>query len=129
LEIIDLFLFYATKNARIIRLDAIGHIWKKLGTSCINLEEVHKIVQLFRAVLNEIFPNVLLLTETNVPYQENIKYFGDDYNEAQLIYQFPLPALVMHAFHTGNASKLVEWAKSLKIFFKETTYRISYGIA
>lgn len=122
LEIIDLFLFYATKNARIIRLDAIGHIWKKLGTSCINLEEVHKIVQLFRAVLNEIFPNVLLLTETNVPYQENIKYFGDDYNEAQLIYQFPLPTLVMHTFHSGDVSRLVEWANSLKIFSKETTY-------
>ena len=122
LEVIDLILFYVTKKARIIRLDAIGHIWKKLGTSCINLEEVHKIVQLLRAVLNEIFPNVLLLTETNVPYQENVRYFGNGYDEAQLIYQFPLPALVMHTFHSGDVSRLVEWAKSLKIFSKETTY-------
>lgn len=38
LEVIDLILFYAIKKAGIIRLDAIGHIWKKLGTSCINLE-------------------------------------------------------------------------------------------
>jgi len=122
LEVIDLILFYATKKARIIRLDAIGHIWKKLGTSCINLEEVHKIVQLLRAVLNEIFPNVLLLTETNVPYQENVRYFGNGYDETQLIYQFPLPALVMHTFHSGDVSRLVEWAKSLRIFSKETTY-------
>jgi len=122
LEVIDLILFYAIKKARIIRLDAIGHIWKKLGTSCINLEEVHKIVQLLRAVLDEIFPDVLLLTETNVPYQENIRYFGNGYNEAQLIYQFPLPALVMHTFYCGDVSRLAEWAKSLKIFSKETAY-------
>ena len=121
-EVIDVILFYASKKARIIRLDAIGHAWKKLGTSCINLEEVHKIVQLLRAVLNEIFPNILLLTETNVPYQENVKYFGNGYDEAQLIYQFPLPALVMHTFHSGDVSRLVEWAKSLKMFSKETTY-------
>ncbi|KUK98644.1 MAG: Putative sucrose phosphorylase [Atribacteria bacterium 34_868] len=122
LEIIELLLFYATKNARIIRLDAIGHTWKRIGTSCLNLEEVHKIVQLFRTILDEIFPHVLLLTETNVPYQENIKYLGENNNEAQLIYQFPLPLLVLYTFHTGNATRLAEWAKSLIIYHKGKSY-------
>lgn len=123
LEIINLILFYAVKKgAKIIRLDAIGHSWKRLGTSCINLEEVHQIIQLLRAILDEICPSTLLLTETNVPYKENIKYFGNGYNEAQLIYQFPLSALVVHTLHSGDTSRLMEWAKTLKVSTGRTTY-------
>ena len=114
LEIIDVILFYASKRARVIRMDAIGHIWKKLGTSCINLKETHIIIQLIRAILDEIFPDTLLLTQTNVPHKENISYFGTGYNEVQLVYQFALPLLVLHTFYTGDASRLLEWASGVK---------------
>jgi len=114
MEMIDVILFYASKNARIIRLDAIGHIWKKLGTSCINLKETHYIIQLIRTILNEIFPDVLLVTETNVPHKENISYFGNGNNEAQLVYQFALPLLILNTFYTGDASHLLEWASKIK---------------
>jgi len=122
LEIIDVILFYASKRARVIRLDAIGHIWKKLGTSCINLKETHYIIQLIRAILNEIFPNTLLLTQTNVPHKENVSYFGNGYNEVQLVYQFALPLLVLHTFYTGDASRLLEWASRLKNVSDKTAF-------
>ena len=122
MEMIDVILFYASKKARIIRLDAIGHIWKKLGTSCINLKETHYIIQLIRAILDEIYPNVLLITETNVPHKENMSYFGDGCNEAQLIYQFALPLLVLHTFYTGDASRLLEWASKTKNVSNKTTF-------
>ncbi|HAJ32771.1 MAG TPA: sugar phosphorylase [Candidatus Atribacteria bacterium] len=122
LEIIDVILFYASKRARIIRLDAIGHIWKKLGTSCINLKETHYIIQLIRAILNEIFPDTLLLTQTNVPHKENISYFGNGYNEVQLVYQFALPLLVLHTFYTGDASRLLEWASHIKNVSDKTAF-------
>lgn len=122
LEIIDVILFYASKNVRIIRLDAIGHAWKEIGTSCINLKETHMIIQLFREILDEVFPEVLLITETNVPYKENLSYFGDGYNEAQLVYQFALPTLVIHTYITGDASKLLKWADIVEVVSEETTY-------
>jgi len=122
MKVIDVILFYASKKARVIRLDAIGHIWKKLGTSCINLKETHYIIQLIRTILNEVYPDVLLITETNVPYKENISYFGNGYNEAQLIYQFALPLLVLHTFYTGNASRLLEWASKIKDISDKTTF-------
>lgn len=122
IEVIDVILFYASKKARIIRLDAIGHTWKKLGTSCINLKEIHDIIQLIRTFLNEIYPDVLLITETNVPHQENIGYFGNGYNEAQLIYQFALPLLVLHTFYTGDASRLLEWASKIQDISDQTTF-------
>ncbi len=122
LEIIDVILFYANKRARVIRLDAIGHIWKKLGTSCINLKETHYIIQLIRAILNEIFPDTLLLTQTNVPHKENISYFGNGYNEVQLVYQFALPLLVLHTFYTGDASRLLEWASRIENVSDKTAF-------
>jgi sucrose phosphorylase len=48
-----------------------------------------------------------------VPHADNISYFGDGSNEAQLVYQFPLAPLVLHAFATGDASKLSAWARDL----------------
>jgi len=115
IKMLDVLLFYASKSARIIRIDAIGHVWKKPGTTCLNLAEVHHLVRLIREVLNVVFPNVQLLTETNVPHEENIQYFGDGTNEAQLVYQFSLPGLVTHSFLTGNRTKLTEWGKTLTL--------------
>ena len=122
LKIIDVILFYAGKGARVIRLDAIGHVWKKLGTSCINLKETHIIIQLIRAILDEIFPDTLLLTQTNVPHRENISYFGNGYNEVQLVYQFALPLLILHTFYTGDASRLLEWASGVKNVSDKTAF-------
>lgn len=122
LRIIEILLLYIKEGARIIRLDAIAFLWKKIGTNCIHLEETHKIVQLFKDVFATVAPNVLILTETNVPHEENISYFGDGYNEAQMVYQFSLPPLVLHSFITGDVKKLSNWASSLKTISEETTY-------
>jgi len=113
LEIIDILLEYAERGAHWIRLDAIAYLWKKIGTACIHLEETHKVVQLFRAVFNVVAPWVMIITETNVPHKDNISYFGNGYNEAQLVYQFPLPPLVLDAFRRGDAGHLSDWASGL----------------
>ncbi|MEW5813905.1 MAG: sugar phosphorylase [Spirochaetota bacterium] len=113
LKMIDTLLFYVSHGAGFIRLDAIAYLWKELGTPCIHLPQTHRIIQLLKAVLDEAAPHVGLITETNVPHTENIAYFGDGTNEAQLVYNFALPPLVLHAFHTGNARTLSQWAGRL----------------
>ena len=122
LEIIKILLLYAEKGADIIRLDAIAYAWKKLGTTCIHLEEVHRLIQLFRLIFNLVAPNTIILTETNVPHKENISYFGDGYNEAQMVYQFPLPPLTLHTFITGDSTHLSNWAADLEAPSEETTF-------
>jgi glycosidase len=77
LEIIDLLLFYVERGAEVIRLDAIAYLWKEIGAPCIHLPQTHRVVKLFRAVLDAVAPGVILITETNVPHAENISYFGD----------------------------------------------------
>lgn len=122
LEIIDLLLFYAERGAEFIRLDAIAYLWKEIGTPCIHLPQTHRVIQLFRAVLDEVFPHVLLITETNVPHEDNIAYFGDGVNEAQMVYNFALPPLVLHALLTGDTRALTRWAASLGLPSKEVTF-------
>jgi glucosylglycerate phosphorylase len=113
LEILEVLLFYVKHGAEFIRLDAIAYLWKQPGTSSINLPQTHRIIQLVRAVLDEVAPHVMLITETNVPHADNISYFGDGTNEAQMVYNFSLPPLVLHAFQTGSAETLSRWAEKL----------------
>ncbi len=113
LEMTEVLLEYVARGAWLIRLDAIGYLWKEPGTRCIHLPQAHKVVQLWRAALDQVAPNVLLITETNVPHADNISYFGDGTNEAQMVYQFPLAPLVLHAFATGDAGPLTGWARDL----------------
>ena len=75
-----------------------------------------------RDVVEVIAPGTILITETNVPHEDNISYFGNGYDEAQMVYQFPLPPLTLYSFLTGNARKLSTWADSLG----ETTTATSY---
>ncbi len=113
LEFIDILLDYIGKGVRIIRLDAIGFLWKEIGTSCMHHPKTHEMVKLFRLVLAETAPGVILITETNVPHKENISYFGDGTDEAHMVYQFTLPPLTMDAYIQGDASKLTSWAQTL----------------
>ena len=122
LEMINIMLYYVAQGASFIRLDAIAYIWKELGTSCIHLPQVHCIVQLMRAILDIHAPGVKLITETNVPHKDNIRYFGDGYNEAQLVYNFSLPPLTLYAFHSGNSEIFTRWAAALKTPSDETTF-------
>ena len=121
-EIIKILLLYIEKGAQIIRLDAIAYSWKKLGTSSIHLEEVHSLIKLFRLVFDLVAPNTIIVTETNVPHKENISYFGDGYDEAQMVYQFPLPPLTLHTFITEDSTHLTNWAMDLTPPTEKTTF-------
>ncbi len=122
LEILDILLLYVERGATFIRLDAIAYLWKEIGTTCIHLPQTHHVIQFLRAALNEVTPYVYLITETNVPHADNISYFGDGTNEAQLVYNFALPPLTLHTFHTGDARVLSNWAKTLTLPSKQTTF-------
>ncbi|MBE7473410.1 MAG: alpha-glucosidase C-terminal domain-containing protein [Anaerolineales bacterium] len=122
LEIIDALLFYVAQGAEFIRLDAIAFMWKEIGTACIHLSQTHRIIQLFRSILDAVAPHVLLITETNVPHAENISYFGDGRNEAQMVYQFSLAPLILHTFHASNAQILQQWASSLEKLPETATF-------
>lgn len=126
LEFIGILLFYLSQGARVIRLDAIAYLWKEVGTPCIHLPQTHEVVRLLRAIVDHVAPGTLLLTETNVPHHENLSYLGLERlsdeglehlpgppDEAHLVYQFPLPPLLLHTLTSGEAGTLAAWLRSL----------------
>jgi len=108
LEILDIFLFYLAQRAEVIRLDAIAYLWKEPGTACIHLPQTHTVVKLLRDLVEATCPGVLLLTETNVPHEENVNYFGQG-DEAHIIYLFSLPPLLLDALLSGDGTYLARW--------------------
>ncbi|CAB5085934.1 Uncharacterized glycosyltransferase YcjM [Olavius algarvensis associated proteobacterium Delta 3] len=112
-RMVRVLLFYLGQGASMLRLDAVAYLWKELGTTCIHLEKTHTVVKLFRAILDIAAPGVILVSETNVPHHENISYFGNGRDEAQMVYNFTLPPLLLHTFLTRNASELTRWAAGL----------------
>ncbi|ENK7102680.1 sugar phosphorylase [Enterobacter kobei] len=122
IAMVDVLLHYLAEGARYIRLDAVGFMWKIPGTSCIHLEQTHCLIQLFRAITDAVAPGTVIITETNVPHKHNISYFGDGENEAQMVYQFSLPPLVLHAVHRQDVKALCQWAGSLALPSTKTTW-------
>ena len=113
LELTDVLLGYLARGASAVRLDAIGFLWKESGTTCLHLPQTHAVIKLWRALVDHVAPGARLLTETNVPHDENISYFGDGHDEAHLVYQFALPPLVLHSFVAGSTKRLSAWASGV----------------
>ena len=121
IEMIDILLSYVDRGARIIRLDAIAYLWKTIGTSCIHLPETHAVVRLMRDVLDVVAPSTILLTETNVPHEENVSYFGDG-DEAHMVYNFSLAPLLLDAFLSQDAGPINAWLANLEPAKPGTAY-------
>ena len=122
LGVIETLLLYVRRGANLIRLDAVTYLWDEPGTTGANLQQTHEIIKLFRDILNVVAPRVALITETNVPHQENISYFGNGDDEAQMVYNFALPPLVLYTFYNEDATVLSQWAKNLQYPSLTTTF-------
>jgi glucosylglycerate phosphorylase len=122
LTVTDVLLGYVEAGASMLRLDAAAFLWKRPGTACINLEETHRIIRLWRTIMDAVAPGTLIVTETNIPHDENVSYFGSGDDEAHLVYQFPLPPLVLAAFHDADTSVLRRWIAALETPSRGTTF-------
>ena len=112
LRFIKILINLVNHGVTIFRLDAIAYLWKETNTKCINLKQTHEIVKLFRLICNSLKVQTLIVTETNLPQKENISYLGNN-DEANWIYNFPLPPLLIHAFLFENSLYLNKWSKNL----------------
>jgi sucrose phosphorylase len=103
---------YLDTGMRIFRLDAVAFLWKKIGTSCINLEQTHEVVRLLRTLIEHTVDDAVIITETNIPNRQNLTYFGNA-NEAHGIYNFSLPPLLVNSLVTGSCKHLKAWLGSM----------------
>ena len=121
-KMVEVLLFYVQNGAMLLRQDAIAYLWKEISTTCIHLEQTHDMVKLFRAILDIVAPDVMIITETNVPHDENISYFGSGRDEAQMVYNFTLPPLLFYSFANQNCKVLTDWARGLHLESPSNTF-------
>lgn len=114
-KIIDVLLFYVERGAKLIRLDAIAFLWKQMGTGCVNLPQTHQIIQMIRDIIHKVAPEIVIITEANVPHVENVSYFGSGDDEAQMVYNFTLPPLLAYSIVKGDTKALSKWADELEV--------------
>ena len=121
IEFIKIMIYLINNGVTIFRLDAIAYLWKENGTKCINLKQTHEIIKLLRNITNQLNVQTTIITETNLPEKENLSYFGKN-DEANWIYNFSLPPLLVHAFLFENSSFLNKWSKNLPKTKNENCY-------
>lgn len=121
LTFIEIIKQYLDNGATLFRLDAVAFLWKIIGSSSINLEQTHETVRLMRTLIEHVNPEVIIITETNIPNRENLTYFGNA-NEAHAIYNFSLPPLLVNTLVTGDCRYLKSWMMSMPPAQNGTTY-------
>ncbi len=121
IQFIKIMIHLINNGVTIFRLDAIAYLWKENGTKCINLKQTHEIIKLLRNIIDLLNVQTTIITETNLPEKENLSYFGKN-DEANWIYNFSLPPLLIHAFLFENSSFLNKWSKNLPNTKNENCY-------
>ena len=121
LRFIKIMINLINHGVTIFRLDAIAYLWKENGTKCVNLKETHEVIKLFRIVCSLLNVESIIVTETNLPEKENLSYFGNA-DEANWIYNFSLPPLLIYSFLFENSSYLNNWNSKLPQTKKGNSY-------
>jgi len=99
---------YVDHGVTWVRLDAIGFLWKDPYTTCLHRPKTRILVQALRLLLEQYTCNGVLLTETNVPEEENLSYLRSG-DQAHIAYNFPLPPLLLEALLSNRCDLINRW--------------------
>ena len=91
---------------RVIRLDAVGYAIKKAGTSCFMIPETFDFIAELRADANA--RGIEVLVEIHTHYQDQIEIA----KQADWVYDFALPPLVLHTLYGRDARQLETLARN-----------------
>lgn len=93
--------FLAAHGVRIVRLDAVGYVIKKPGTSCFMVDpEVYEFIGWLSGVAGSY--GLVVLPEVHDRYPTHQRLTAEGF----WTYDFVLPGLVLHALETSEAGRL-----------------------
>ena len=117
IETIRILLFYVKNGARLIRLDAIGYVWKKLSSTSLHEPEAHIVLEIIHNIMALAAPGVITIAEVNEPQDKVYKYLGKKGSEeSDLVYQFTHFPLAVYAVLTGDGKPYKKWLKTIGKF-------------
>jgi maltose alpha-D-glucosyltransferase / alpha-amylase len=89
------------------RLDAIPYLIEREGTSNENVPETHLVLKQIRSLIDQSYPNKLLLAEANMWPEDVRPYFGEG-DECHMAFHFPLMPRMYMAIAQEDRHPLVE---------------------
>jgi len=90
-----------------LRLDAVPYLYEREGTSCENLPETHRELQLLRRHVDRDHPNRMLLAEANQWPEDAVAYFGEG-NECHMAFHFPLMPRMFMALRMEDRYPIID---------------------
>ncbi len=97
--ILDALRFWLDLGIDGFRLDAVPYLFEREGTNCENLPETHAFLKRVRKVVDDEYPDRVLLCEANQWPADVVEYFGDYQvggDECQMAFHFPvMPRIFM----------------------------------
>lgn len=106
-DMLENVLYLCNMGTDVFRMDAVPYIWKRLGTSCRNLPQVHTLIRLFRMAVEIVAPSVLLLGEVVMEPDKVLPYFGTEEKPGcHLLYNVTTMASTWHTLATQDTRLL-----------------------
>lgn len=97
-------LFVINLGVAAVRMDATPFIWKRVGTSCENLDEAHQILQILDILVETVAPSVELLSEAIVHPDDVSRFVRPD--ECRLGYNPVIMSSIWEAMATRDTRLL-----------------------
>ncbi|WP_066174938.1 sucrose phosphorylase [Bacillus marinisedimentorum] len=102
----DFFMNFKEQNIKIVRLDAVGYVIKKLGTSCFFVEpDIFKFMDWIKELADSL--DIELLPEIHSHFSIQYKLAEKGY----WIYDFILPYRILETLTNGSSEALVSYLK------------------
>ncbi|MEV6488918.1 amylosucrase [Actinoplanes sp. NPDC051633] len=114
---LETILWLANRGVDIFRLDAVPFMWKRLGTTCMNQPEVHRIVQAMHALTRLAAPGVIFKAEAIVAPDDLVPYLGghDRYRpECELAYHNQLMVMLWSSLATKDARLMAQSLRRMR---------------
>ena len=113
----------ANLGAEVLRMDAVAFIWKRLGTSCENLPEAHRLIRAFNAMARIAAPGLLFKSEAIVHPDDVVQYISP--GECQISYNPLQMALLWNSLATREVN-LLQQALEERHHLPEGTAWVNY---
>ena len=113
-EMFNIIRFWLDIGVDGFRVDAIPYLYEREGTNCENLPETHAFLRKMRHLIDEEYPDTLLIAEANQWPADLLPYFGTQQEpEFQVCFHFPIMPRLYQALKAGDKTPIEEiWAQT-----------------
>jgi maltose alpha-D-glucosyltransferase/alpha-amylase len=105
---LDVLRFWLDLGLDGFRLDAVPYLFEREGTICENLPETHEYLRRVRHEIESNYTDRVLLAEANQWPEDVVEYFGEDGDECQMAFHFPVMPRMFMAVRREQATPIYE---------------------